>query len=245
MKWAIPSTGRSDTVASTIDLLGKTDVRVYVKESEYDDYLKTVSKSNLISYSNDVIGIGAIRKHLYEDNKDQNYVFEIDDDITSFEWKFSDGRMELIVDAGHIREIVDNCYQVAYDLGTPLFGFVASLGPKLYTQMDHCHFSGFINFVAAGIIPELMGNMNFDTRYSVMHEDHDLSLQVKYYKRFLYIDNRYAVKSKVRMIRKGGLSTIRNKDEHMKCQSILKQKWPQVVHPSGKKADKVVLNVQF
>jgi len=245
MKWAVPSTGRSDTVASTIDLLGKTDVRVYVKEREYDDYLKTVSKANLISYSNNVMGIGAIRKYLYEDNKDQNYVFEIDDDSTAFEWKFSDGRIEVITDAGHIREIVDNCYQVAYDLGTPLFGFVASLGPKLYTQMDHCHFSGFINFVAAGIIPELMGNINFDTRYTVMHEDHDLSLQVKYHKRFLYIDNRYAVKTKARMTAKGGLSTIRNKVEHMKCQNLLKRKWPQVVHPSGKKADKVVLNVPF
>jgi len=223
-------------------LLGKSDCLVYVHKNEYDDYLKVVSKDILRTHN--VQGIGAIRKHLYENNKDQDYVFEVDDDITYFEYKFSD-KVKMIADADHIKNVVDNAYQVAYDIGTPLFSFAAGIGPFLYTQLDHVFFSGFVNFVGAGIIPSLMGDITFDQRFNVMHEDHDLTLQVKYHKRYVFIDGRYSIRSRARNLGVGGLSLLRTSSEHLKCRELLMRKFGDVVQPSSKKEDKVVLRIGF
>jgi hypothetical protein len=242
MKYLIPSTKRTHIIGETLDLLGKDNCYVYVHESEYDDYLKVVSNDVLKTHN--VYGIGAIRKFMYEDNKDQDYIFQIDDDITSLEYKFSD-KITIIVDSDHIKEVIDNAYQIAYDLGTPLFGLAAGIGPMLYTQLDHFYFSGFVNFVGAGIIPELMGSITFDPRFNVMHEDHDLTLQVKYFKRYVLIDGRYSIRSKKRNLNEGGLSLIRNTKEHLKCRNLLMNKFGNAVQPSSKREDKIVLRIGF
>ena len=239
----IPSKGRSNTVGNTVDLLGKNDTYVYVHEDEYDDYIKVLNKDQLRTHN--VFGIGAIRKFMYDKNKNQNYVFQLDDDVTAFEYKFTDGKIDIIVDRGHIRDIVDNMYQVAYDIGTPLFCPSAGVGPLLYTQLNLCYFSGFVNIVGAGIIPSLMGDINFDPRFTVMHEDHDLTLQVKYHKRYVFIDARYSVRSPSGNLNPAGLSTIRNKPEHDKCRKLLLKKFGSVVQPSPKKENRIILKTPF
>lgn len=233
MKYLMPSKGRSGIIAETIKLLGKENVIVYVHESEYEDYVKVVDKSMLKTHN--VFGIGAIRKFMYDDNKDLDYLFQIDDDISGFEYKWAD-KMTIIVDPNHIRELVDNMYMVSNDIGCPLFSVAAGVGPLLYTQLNLCYFSGFVNFLGAGIIPSLMGNMNFDERFTVMHEDHDLSLQVKYHTRYVFIDGRYSIRATEKLDKKygGGLSTIRNTLEHEKCYNLLKRKYGDAVQDNIK-----------
>lgn len=233
MKYLIPSKERSGIISNTIDILGEKDCLVYVHESEYDDYVKVVPKKILKTHN--VFGIGAIRKFMYNDNKDRDYVFQIDDDISGLEYKWED-KMTIIVDSKHIRSIIDNMYMVANDIGTPLFSVAAGVGPKLYTQLTLCFFSGFVNFLGAGIIPRLMGDIDFDSRFTVMHEDHDLSLAVKYHKRYVFIDGRYSIRATEKLDKKygGGLSTIRNTKEHEKCHNLLKLKYGNAVQENHK-----------
>lgn len=242
MKYLIPSKKRTNLIGATLDLLGRDNCYVYVHESEYDDYLKVVP-SHILKVHN-VYGIGAIRKFMYEDNKDQDYIFQVDDDIRYLEYKFSE-RVTLIVDADHIKSVVDNAYQIAYDIGTPLFGFAAGIGPMLYNQLDHFFFSGFVNSVGAGIIPSLMGSMTYDPRFNVMHEDHDLTLQVKFHKRYVFIDGRYSIRSIKRNLGEGGLSLIRTSAEHLKCRKLLFKKFGGAIQPSPKREDKVILRIAF
>jgi len=248
MKYLIPSRERSDIIGGALEVLGKENCLVYVHKSEYDKYAKVVDKEILRTH--DVHGIGAIRKVMYEENKNLDYIFQIDDDITGFEYKWED-RMTIIVDKDHIRSIVDNLYIVASDIGTPLFSVAAGVGPKLYTQLTLCYFSGFINFLGAGIIPSLMGDLNFDSRFTVMHEDHDLSLQVKFHKRYVFIDGRYSVRVSEKNDKKhgGGLSLERNMVEYATCHALLKKKWGAAIgeNPKNKYLGtfRVVLSVGF
>lgn len=224
MKYLIPSRGRSKVIGGTLDVLGKKDTLVYVHESEKDDYSKYINKSQLRTHN--VQGIASIRKFMYEENKDRDYIYQLDDDVNGFEYKWMD-RMTIIVDPDHIRSIIDNLYMVASDIKTPLFGVAAGVGPKLYTQLTLCYFSGFINAMGTGIIPKLMGDINYDTRFNVMHEDHDLSLQVKYHKRYIFIDGRYSVRVNEVLDKKygGGLSLNRDMNEYGKCHALLKRKY--------------------
>ena len=239
MKYTIPSKGRSELIGNVLDLLGTTDTLVYVYENERDDYLKYMSKDNLRTHN--VFGIGAIRKFMYEDNLNEDYSFQFDDDITSLEYKFSD-RMTLIVDPEHIRAVVDNCYYVANDIGTPLFGIAAGVGPLLYTQLDHVFFTGFVNAINTGVIPRLMGDINWDTRFNVQHEDHDLSLQVKYHKRYLFMDARYSTRSPTG--NPAGLSTIRGIGDKKKCNDLLRAKYGSAIQ-AGRREDRVSLQCGF
>ena len=229
MKYTIPSKGRGEIIGETVDLLGGNNVLVYVHEDEYEFYSKSLTKKQLKVH--DCKGIGAIRRFMYEDNKKEDYTFQFDDDIIALEYKFSD-KMEIIVDPKHIKAVIDNCYQMALDIGTPLFGIAAGVGPMLYSQLNVCMFSGFVNAVNTGVIPKLMGDINWDPRFTVMHEDHDISLQVKYHKRYLYIDGRYSIKANEKI--GAGMSTIRNYDEHEKCHKLLKLKYGSVIGENPK-----------
>lgn len=250
MKYLIPSKGRSDIISGTLDLLGEKDCIVYVHESEYDDYVKVVPKNILKTHN--VYGIGAIRKFMYDDQKDKNYdyVFQIDDDILGLEYKMST-KMNIITDSKHIRHVIDNMYILSSDIETPLFSVSAGVGPMLYSQLNLCLFSGFVNFLGAGIIPRLMGDINFDPRFTVMHEDHDLSLQVKYHNRYIFIDGRYSIRVIEKFDKKhgGGLSTIRNTKEHTKCHELLMKKYGQAIkeNPKAKYLNtyRVMLNTGF
>jgi hypothetical protein len=235
MKYLMPSKGRSGIIATALDIMGEKDCIVYVHESEYEAYAKVVPKEMLKTHN--VFGIGAIRKFMYDDQKSENrdYVFQIDDDISGLEYKWMD-QMTMIVDSDHIRSVIDNMYMVANDIGTPLFSVAAGVGPLLYTQLTLCYFSGFVNFLGAGIIPRLMGDMNFDTRFTVMHEDHDLSLAVKFHKRYVFIDGRYSIRATEKLDKKygGGLSTIRNTAEHEKCHNLLRRKYGSCIQENAK-----------
>jgi len=244
MKYTIPSSGRSDIIDNVADLVGRKNLLVYVKEHEYEIYRRHLAKENLVTIPDETHGMGAIRKIMLEDNLNEDYVFQLDDDAKAIEYKFT-GRIGVddIVNSDHVMEIVQNMYQVALDIGTPLFTFTAAIGPLHYTQLDMCHFSGTIN-VGYGIIPALLGSIMFDPRM-VINEDQDFSLQCKYYNRYFFIDNRYAIRVKEFWKQLGGCSTIRNEKTMKDCDRILRQKWGSVIHTSSKKENQHVLAVPF
>jgi len=146
----------------------------------------------------------------------------MDDDIIGLTYRFAD-KMEEIVDGDHFREVLRSTSQMALDIGTPLFAYGASQNPNFYTQMDHFDFKGNIASIH-GIIPGLLGSINYDPRLIIMN-DYDIALQCKYYKRYVLIDKRYNLSTSDKWFNKGGSSTLRNKDLLEKCSKILLAKY--------------------
>jgi hypothetical protein len=225
-----------------VDLCGADKTLVYVHKSEVAEYKRNLKTPDIVR-AHDKHGLGAIRKYIVEQHMDEDYMFQLDDDVTGMEYKFAD-KITRIVDPYHFREIIANCHQAALDLETPLFGFVSSPNPFLYTQIDHVHFSGMIA-CGIGIIPKFLGSCQFDPRLT-SNQDQDFCLQVKYYKRYLFMDNRYNFRYGKTWLAEGGCSTIRNTEQMIACRDLLKTKWGnRVVTDSRKKANQSVLKVDF
>lgn len=242
MKYLIPSSGRSKGIKKLLSILGTKNVLIYVDENEKKDYAKELDSSNLRTHN--AHGIGAIRKFMVDENRNEDYVFMLDDDITGFEYKYST-KLTIVVDPEHIKSIVENAYQPALDLETPLFGFVSSLGPMFYNQLSPAFFSGFVN-IGLGIIPKFLGDINFDSRFICLHEDHDIYLQTKYHKRFIFMDGRYSIRQKKAWLSEGGCSRLRNGVNMKLCKDLLVKKWGRsVCAPSPKKEGQFVLRVPF
>jgi len=242
MKYLIPSAGRSKTIEEIPKILGKENLLIYVDESEKRLYEDKVGKEMIRTH--DVYGIGAIRKLMLDENKDEDFVFMLDDDITGFEYKFST-RITIIVDPEHIKNIVYNAYQPAYDLKTPMFGFIASLGPMFYNQLHPVYFGGFIN-IGLGLIPEFLGDINFDPRFMCLHEDHDIYLQTKYHKRFIFMDGRYSIRQKKAWLTEGGCSKLRNESNMRYCKELLIKRWSKrICAPSTRKEGQFIMKVGF
>jgi hypothetical protein len=242
MKFLIPSKQRPEKAKRVSDLFGVDKCIVYVHESEKEEYASVLS-CELRTHNKH--GMGAIRKQMLQENLKEEYLFMLDDDIEGIEYKFT-GRfsVDTIVETEHLQEIIQNLYQASVDLKTPLFGFMSAPTPFLYTQIDMVHFSGMIA-AGIGIIPELLGDIMFDERL-IVNEDQDFCLQVKFYKRYFFMDNRYNFRYGVTWTAKGGCSTLRNNDTMIKCREILTNKYGhRVVAISGKKENQHVLKVEF
>jgi len=80
---------------------------------------------------------------MLKDNLKEDYVLQLDDDVTGMEYKFDD-KITKIVEKNHLLKVIDNCYNVAIDLGTCTFGFISSPNPMLYTQLNHFLFGGMV-----------------------------------------------------------------------------------------------------
>lgn len=234
MKILIPSKERADAIASCVlKFTGiRDDIKVYVKQHEMEDYYKVLPKRNIFEIPNDLVGVGAVRKYLVDQHRSEDYIVILDDDVIGIYYRFGE-KMDLIVDPDHFREVLQNSYQVALDIGTPLFCYSANLNPNMYTQLDHCDFKGNIPS-CHGIIPHLLGSINYDPRFILM-SDHDIALQCKYYKRYLYLDKRYNLVFSNKWFNKGGSSTMRTKEQLQKGTRLLQSKYGSAIRIQPKK----------
>jgi len=225
-----------------MDFVGTKDLKVYVKTHEVDDYIKVLGKQSVFEVPENLVGLGAIRRFLVDQHRDEDWFVILDDDTRGIMYRFDD-KMIDITDGDHFRAILQNSEQIAEDLGTPIFTYDASLNPSLYTQMDIVSFSGNVPS-CHGIIPRLLGDINYDSRLIVMN-DYDIALQCKYYRRYLFIDKRYNLKWSNKWFNKGGLSTLRTRALLEKMNRILLQKYgPQVIKFAPKKV-KCHINFPF
>lgn len=223
MRYLVPTLGRAKTIGRVLDILGKKNTNVYVHEREVDEYSKYMNKSNIRIVPDSLRGIVFVRKFMYEDTKNENYTMQIDDDFSGLIYRHDSDEFNVIKDPDHILAVVENGYQVAYDLKTPIFFFSGQSNPTLYNLHTHVKFSGSAPS-HMGIIPEFMGDINYDTRFRVM-EDQDISLQTKYHKRYLFVDDRYNFRFHTPYFQEGGCSTNRNSDVLKECGELLLKKW--------------------
>ncbi|MDC3257159.1 hypothetical protein OAU44_00125 [bacterium] len=238
MKYLIPSKGRSETVSETVDLLGKKNVKLYVTNEQYDDYVKYVDKSLLNKLPDNTYGMGAIRKHLLNDNRNLDYFFQIDDDTKCFTYLINE-KVEQVHDASHIKSIVDNTYQMALDLETPVFGYNPIANPLFFTVLNSMSFNRPV-IGGIGVIPKLLGDIDFDPRLLIF-EDEDFSLTTKYKKRYYVVDLRYHVLGKKTWSLEGGCSTLRTVKIENECKDILLNKWGN----AGKDGGQFLVNCPF
>ena len=186
MKFLISSLGRSKTIGNVLDIIGKNDTYVYVHKKEVDEYAKYMDKKMIKPMPDSLQGV---KKFMYEDTKNEDYTLQLDDDFSGIIYRHEKDEFETITDPDHIKHVVDNGYQVACDLQTPIFFFGGNTDPTSYDPHTHVKLSGYAsNHI--GIIPEFMGSINYDTRLRMM-ENEDISLQVKYHKRYVFVDERY------------------------------------------------------
>lgn len=232
MKILIPSLERSENL-DVLKLCGMKNVKVYVKTHEMDTYAKQIGDEYVFEVPEDCIGLGAIRRFLVNEHRDEDWFVILDDDVIGITYRFEDKFVE-IVDPDHFRAVLYNSYQVASDLGTPLFGYEATMNPNFYNQMDMFSFGANLPS-CHGIIPSLLGDINYDPRLIVMN-DYDIALQCKYHKRFMFIDKRYNLRWSKKWFNKGGSSTLRTKTLLQDMSKILMTKYgSSVVKPNPTK----------
>lgn len=226
MKILIASKERADAMEGVLRFVGSKNVEVWVKEHEVTAYLDAFAKvaipAKIKIIPDKLIGVGAVRKHLVDTHRKEDYIVILDDDVLGIYYRFAD-KMELVTNGEHFREILQNSYQVALDLGTPLFTYSANQNPNMYTQLDHFAFKGNVPS-CHGIIPSLLGDINYDSRFILM-SDMDIALQCKYYRRYLFIDKRYNLKFSDKWFNKGGSSTLRTTEMLQQGGRLLKSKY--------------------
>jgi len=242
MKIIIPSKGRPQSASQTVELVGPENALVYIQKDQLKSYSKLIDSKIIRTLPDGTYGMGAIRKYMLQDNINEDYVLQLDDDVDGMEYKF-DPKVTRIVDKEHILRIIDNCYRMADDLGTNLFGFISSPNPMLYTQLNHFLFGGMVA-CGIGIIPKNLGDVMFDERF-VVNEDHDFAMQTKFYKRFLVMDGRYNWIYGKTWSNEGGCSTLRNRQVLEKCRNLLIQKWGSCIITNKKKPNQIYLHVPF
>jgi len=239
LKILIPSKERHKAMAGVLAFAGLDNVKVYVTEQEVTKYVTVLPKDHVFVIP-DLVGLGAIRKYLVEQHRHEDYIVILDDDVIGIYYRFDD-KMNLIENPKHFREVLQNSYQVALDLGTPIFCYSANQNPNMYTQLDHCSFSGNVPS-CHGIIPSLLGSINYDPRFILM-SDHDIALQCKYYRRYLFIDKRYNLKFSAKWFNRGGSSTLRTKEMLQQGTKLLQAKYGSVIQLQPKKIQhKIVWN---
>lgn len=243
MKFFMPSKERSDVIQKAIDFIGSEDLMVLVDEIEYDDYKDVVEHPAELVTHPSLYGLGAILKNGLTRNLDQDYVVIVGDDCKGFSYKFHP-KVPRFYDTEHFRYVVDNTYQMAKDIGACMFGWANDKGIYFYNHLNPFNFSGFVIGGMQGFIPELLGDVMFDERM-IIREDHDICLQVKYYKRYFLMDYRYAIID-ITWGNKGGASTLRHSSIYEASNKMLKRKWgSQVVRTNSKKPKQLRLNVPF
>tara|TARA_Y100000310_G_scaffold81692_1_gene78254 strand:+ start:1558 stop:2253 length:696 start_codon:yes stop_codon:yes gene_type:complete len=231
--------------------LGSEDVLFYIDVKEKSDYANYLDKSMMRTHPS-LYGVGAIRQFLLKENMNEDYVVMWDDDVTHISYKCKDideqkalgvPLIDIIREPDHIREVIDNLYQCAVDLKTPLFGMAATVNPAFYNYLQSFRFNGMITF-CTGLIPRLLGAVDYDPRF-IIKSDHDICLQTKFFHRFYLIDTRYDVAAKDIWVGKGGCSTLRNETLYPRILSLLKRKYGNHVIHKGKKPHQISINPGF
>jgi hypothetical protein len=244
IKFLIPSKGRSDVIGPALDFVGRSDLVVLVDEDEEKEYRRVVGEPARIETHPGLYGMGAILNHGLSMLLDEDYVVILADDCYAFCYKFAPVKSPPTSrDSEKFRHAIRNTYFMANDLKTPLFGWSYDKGIYFYNHLNPFGFSGYIIGGLHGIIPKYLGDAMYDPRL-VIGEDHDFSLQVKYYHRFFVMDLRYAIVDKT-WTNKGGCSTLRHSDVYKERNRILKQKWGDVVQVNPKKPKQIKVRVPF
>lgn len=233
MKIIIPSRGRGAVSAKTQKMFPSSIISVAESElQEYSKYSDTVE-----TRPDEVRGMGNIRQWILDHY--EGTVVMVDDDI-SYLGCFTDITYRRIAGGDNYVRILENCEQMAEDLGINLFGFNQSCDVRKYQYYRPFLFTSY----AGGVMGIRNRDIKFDRNLMVRAEDVDFALQnlIKY--RMILIDNRYGFVAN-RLSMTGGNTEYRTDERDLYEMDYLKKKWGQYIQFStGKGTRHTSINVK-
>lgn len=210
----------------TLDYL-KT-CKVWVAESEYNDYLQANKgfENNIISVPNEVQGnLCRIRNYILDCELEKNdVVLLIDDDMKSigrFERLGNWGYNEFILSESEVYEMLEHYSMLCDEFGFKFWGIMCNKDAMSYMQTTPF---GTISYIGGPFQCFLKGNpLRYDERLP-LKEDYDMTLQnCNKYRGCLRV-NKYHYDCK-QSKQKGGCATYRNYDREVQQLKALQKKW--------------------
>ena len=213
----VPSYGRPNRV-ETLDYL--PNAYVYVAESQYKNYRKYYSMSNIVGVQDKYQGnLCRIRNKILDDNKNVDVVCIVDDDLQGISYWEEREKYDLDTEEDVMAFIMK--YSImAYDLGVKLWGVNVNQDKQVYRE--YSPFS-FISYIGGPFMCHLKTDLRFDERLP-LKEDYDFTLQnLNRYRKVLRV-NKYFYR--VRQVEQaGGCAFYRNMEEKKRQMILLQKKW--------------------
>ena len=223
----IPSRKRADRLVGWKKLF--PFARLYVHESEHDDYARIVGEQNVVTHSK--AGLWSIHKEMIL-KSERETVVSIDDDVCGV-WFFAgdDKNYSKVEDPEHVRQIIENACMVAKDTGVELFGW--DLHGKMQYFDPHAHI-GLTSpcDTAFGVVgKKLLPDESFWTSGGF-----DLNLQALMQSRVVLCDRRYWFNNGKVGGGSGGLQGMRTAETELEATAALYRKWGAHVNRAPSKA---------
>ena len=210
-KVVILSRGRSDTII-THKIMPYADLVVPVSEVK----LYKHTNCNIVPIPDELHGLGKVRNWVL-DNYQEECIIMADDDIHKVAL-VSGQRLRYSKDVDYIRQLLENTYVCAKDLGVSLFGFSQRPDVRIYMPNNPFSFNSWVG----GVIGVIGRKYRFiENKLKV---DIDFFLQNMLRDRIVYVDLRYSFIQE-RYKNKGGNSIYRTEEQIKKELEILKKRW--------------------
>lgn len=196
--------------------------RVYVDESEYEEYKKENPGADIVLCKSGIHGnISRVRNHILREEfkKDIDCVVMLDDDINYISRYREKVRYDYKKE--EVLNVLLKCAILAKDWGVFFWGFNCSRDPQNYRE--YTPFST-VSFIGGPVQAFMSGNnVWYDERLS-LKEDYDMTLQQLHRNRcvlrFNYLS--YTAKQSSQV---GGCAAYRNIEEEERQLELLRKKW--------------------
>jgi len=200
----------------TLDYL--SNVKVYVAESEFEQYRQANPNADLISIPDEVQGnISRVRNYILDQNKG-NITCIVDDDLRYIGmWE----KNELYkLNEADVWAFLYKYTTLALDLGVKLWGIALNKDKQVYTEMIPFNLT---KYIGAPFMVHIDPSLRFDENLP-LKEDYDFTLQnLNKYRRVLRVNKfHYYVKQAEQ---KGGIASTRTMEEEKRQFDLLQKKW--------------------
>lgn len=212
----IPSRKRSDRLKGWKMLF--PFAKLFVHESEHDDYAKVVGDENVLCHK--LHGIWAIRKEMLRQSNKET-VIQIDDDVKAVFNINGDARaFRKIETPEHVKQILENSLIVAKDLNINLFGWDLQGKPQYFDPTNPFRLCAVCSTAFGTIGRDIMPDERFFTS-----GDMDLTLQALLINRIVLMDTRYYFDNGQVGKGAGGLQGLRTSQTEKQATDLLRNKW--------------------
>lgn len=192
--------------------------KVYVAESQFEDYKKANPNSNIIAVEDKYQGnVCRIRNRIMDLEKD-NVCCIVDDDLVYL--GYFEKRIEYKLDEEGIYAFIYKHSVLAMDLGVRLWGINVNKDKQVYLEQ---HPFSFTSYIGSPFMVHINQDLRFDERFS-LKEDYDFTLQnLNKYRKVLRVNKfHYNVRQKEQA---GGVADYRTIDEEKRQLLLLQKKW--------------------
>jgi len=210
---ACPSRGRPGNVPNIQKLF--PDCTFYVSKTEAPFYKQNGAKK-IVEHPDDITGVGKKKQWLLDSTPEDMFI--VDDDI-KYVW-VNVGRLgRRIEEPDAIRQIIENAFQCATDMGAGFLGFANSWDVRKYTPNDPFNFTGWVGAAMGFIGRDIPYDQGFNLRNDVSCSLHNLLV-----KRYIWKDTRFAFVCE-RNTNFGGLSLDRTKESDLANIQRMVDRW--------------------